>query len=189
MVLITLVVAVTVAVVVLVTQPHEYRASAQVRVEVGLPADASAEALEAAKGFSDFQTVTFKALVITDPVMTDVIRSEDLDLTPAELATHVEPIAAAETSIIEIRVTWGDAKGAADIANAVAQRLVEESPEADGDVEVTLSQVKQAQPSAVAVTPNAPLAIGLAVFAAVLLSAVWLFLRRLRRAPSAYTES
>ena len=187
-VLITVVIAIVIAIVYLGTQQTYYRASSFVHVEVPLPEDASAKALNAAVSYSNHRTITYKALVTTDPVLDPVIDQLNLGLSADRLAQHVTPLAAADTDIIEVRVDWPDAQQGADISNAIAAQLVREFTTNSHPVGVELVQVTRAQPGTSPV-PNPVEAIGLAIFAALLVSAAWLFVRRTRRALSNSAEA
>ena len=185
----TLVVAVAIAIGVLLTQQASYRASAVVEVKVALPGTATPKALAAATTYANYRTVTDKALVTTDRVLDPVISSLDLHIGARALADHVTPISAADTNLIEIRVDWPDAKGSAEIANAIADELIDQSSIDGTAVKVDLVRVTAARAATSPVVPNPAETIGLAVLAALLVSSVWLFVRRIRRAPSSYTEA
>jgi len=185
----TIIVAVAIAIVFLTTQQTSYRASAVVHVDVALPDSATPKALAAATTYANYRTVTDKALVPTDQILEPVIQHLDLPVDARALADHVTPISAADTNIIEIRVDWPDAQKSADIANAVAEQLVEQSSTRNAAVRVDLVQVTRARAATSPVVPNPAETIGLAILAALAVSSVWLFVRRIRRAPSSYTEA
>jgi len=185
----TIVIAVAIAIVFLVTQQTSFRSSAVVQVKVAVPADASAKTLAAAGGYANYRTVTEKALVTTDRILDPVIAALNLPGGPRQLAEHVIPISAADTNLIEIRVDWPNAARSADISNAIARQLVDDSATQGSSVKVEITQVTAARAATSPVVPNPAETVGLAVLAALLLSSVWLFVRRLRRAPSSYTEA
>jgi len=179
-ILISLAVALAIAALLVLTQDTAYRAAANVRVDVELPDDASEKALEAAAVYADYKTVTVKALVTSEPVLEAVIEEENLDLDAHELATHVAAISAPQTNLIEIRVTWSDAQGAADIANSIAQQVVDDFSAGGQPVSVEVSQVIHATPANSPAVPSPTVSFGLAAFAALWFSAGWLFIRRVR---------
>lgn len=188
-ILVSLLVAAAIAVVCLVTLPTTYRATALVHVEVALPDDASKSTLTAAVEYANFQTITYEALVTTDPVLTAVIDQTGLDVSVSDLANRVNAVSALDTSIIEIRVSWPDAQDAAVLANAIAQQMSSHVSTSNDALAVELVQVRHAEPDSTPVTPNPAATLGLAAFAAMLVSSAWLFARRIRRAPSRYTEA
>lgn len=184
-VLVTVAIAVAAAIVVLLTQPASYRASAYVHVKVGLPEGADAESLEAAVEYANARTITYEALVDSDAVLEPVIESLDLDVTPRVLAGQVAGISALDTNIIQIRVTWSDAEESAAIANAIADELADEVEIESDEIEVDLVTVTRAEAATSPVVPNPAMTIGLAVFAALLVSTAGLLVRASRRAAAA----
>jgi capsular polysaccharide biosynthesis protein len=186
-VLISVVVAVGIAIVYLGTQPTYYRASSFVHVDVRLPQDSSAKAISAAAIYSNHLTITYKALVTSDSVLDPVITSMNLNMSANVLAGHVTPLAAQDTDIIEVRVDWPDARQGAEISNAIAAQLVSDFSKNSHPVGVELKRVTQASPGTSPV-PNPVEAIGLALFAALLVSSAWLFARQVRRTSTRSTE-
>lgn len=188
-VLIVLGSAITVAVVFIVATPATYRASTLVNVETALPDTASAEDLAAAVEYAQYRTITFEALVDTDPILAAVIERLDLDDTPSALADDVMAISALDTNVIEVRVSRQDAEEAALIANAIAEQIVEEFSVENGEVDVELAQVRRAEAADTPVVPNPAATIGLAAFAGLLVSAAWLFVMRHRRTTARDVEA
>jgi capsular polysaccharide biosynthesis protein len=182
------VVAIVIAVAILVTQPTSYRATTLVQVEVPLPHTATAKDLAAASTYANYRTVTFKALATSDSILDPVVQGLHLGISPRDLADHVSAVAAQDTDIIEVRVMWPTAQKSADIANAIAEQMVDAFPSSNDSVKIDLVQVTPASAAGSPVVPNPAETIGLAVFAALVVSSAWLFIRRIRRGPSAATE-
>jgi len=65
-------------------------------------------------------TSTYAQMITKDPVMTDVISTLNLTLTPGALKGLIAVTPVSNTQLIRITVTSTDAKSAADIANTVA---------------------------------------------------------------------
>jgi non-specific protein-tyrosine kinase len=71
---------------------------------------------------------TYAQIVQTFSIMQGVIDALDIDTTPEDLADTIETRVIPNTSLLEIYVSYPDAILSADIANAVADQLVTESP-------------------------------------------------------------
>ncbi|GAA3735526.1 hypothetical protein GCM10022239_09460 [Leifsonia bigeumensis] len=146
-------------------------------VKAGMPADASKEALQEAVTYANFRTITYKALVTTGLVLDKVIDELDLSQSADELAEHVTALSALDTTVIEIIVSWPNARGAADVANSIARHTVDELSEFGGAVSIDLVQVSDASAAKAPAVPNPALSLGLAVFAALWLALGWLVAR------------
>lgn len=71
---------------------------------------------------------TYAEIVRTFDIMQGVIDSLNLEITVEDLARRVETVVVTGTSLLQIRVNYTDAILAADIANAVAEQLIAQSP-------------------------------------------------------------
>jgi capsular polysaccharide biosynthesis protein len=181
-VVISVLIGVIAAVAYLLAQPTEYRTSTTVHVDVGLPASAGENALDAADEYENRRTATYKSLVTGERVLGGVIEELDLDVDTTELDAHVDAVAAADTNIIEIRVTWPDADESAEIANAVATHLVDEYATSNPELRIDLEQVRRADAAAAASVPSPVAVVSLSVFAGLLMGAAVVFVARTRRA-------
>ena len=72
------------------------------------------------------QVRSYAQVVTTPAVLDPVVRSLNLNMTPAQLANHVTVTIPTNTALINIAVTTTDAAQAAQIAQAVSDSLVEE---------------------------------------------------------------
>lgn len=72
--------------------------------------------------------VTYAQLVTTFNVLQGTAESLGLDLPPDALAGSVTTQVISGTSLLVIRVTWGDPVLVADIANTLAEQLIAQSP-------------------------------------------------------------
>lgn len=172
--------SVAVAAIILATQEPSYRASSLLSVDVGLPQEATPEALQAAITYANSRTATLKALVTSDPILDPVIDRLDLDITARGLAEHVIALSAVDTNLIQIRVTWPNAEDSAAIANAIAAESSAFMSSKNEVVSVTVVQVVKAEPASAPVVPNPPMTFGLAVFAALIASTTWIVVRHSR---------
>ncbi len=87
-------------------------------------------------------STTYASVATTGPIMQRVISSLGLTTTPDDLRSHITAQAPANNTLIYITATDGDPQRAANIANAVANELISESPTIQGQSD-TLTFTKQ----------------------------------------------
>ncbi|MGZ5418687.1 MAG: polysaccharide biosynthesis tyrosine autokinase [Nocardioides sp.] len=75
---------------------------------------------------------TYATVSTTTQVLTHVIGSLQLPITADDLRARIVATAPANNTLIYITAEWGDPQTAANIANAVAQELIAESPAIQG---------------------------------------------------------
>jgi len=77
-------------------------------------------------------STTYASVATTGPIMQRVITSLGLPTTTDDLRAHVGAQAPANNTLVYITASWGDPNTAANIANAVANELIAESPAIQG---------------------------------------------------------
>lgn len=162
-------------------QAPVYQSTARVYVEVELPSDSSATALEQSAQLSKNRTITYKALANTSLILSPVISKLGLDVDVPTLASQVTALAPLDTSVIDVIVNWKEPGESAEIANAIAREMVERfstRPSSGSDPQLSLVEANKAIPPSRPLTPNAPLIVGLCVFIGILLSLAWIYGRR-----------
>lgn len=162
---------------ILAIAPPRYEATVNVLVDVGLPEDASANAIRREITYANYRTITIKALITTDLILDPVIRDLSLDTTPRELAADVTALSALDTSIVEIIVVSDDATESADIANAIARQAIDEVSQANAEVSLDLTVVQAATAPTARSGPHPSIVLGLSAIAGVFLALAYLFAR------------
>src|SRR5690606_29997087 len=116
----------------------------------------SASDLVQGSSFTQRQVATYADLMTTPVVLSEVVRTQDIDVTPRELAQRVSATVPPNTVLIGIAVTDEDAQQAATLANAIGERfttVVQELESVDGVSPVKATVV---QPAAIPGSPISP---------------------------------
>ena len=169
---------------VLAAETPEYRATTRLYVKVAMPQDATEEALAQATRLAQINTITYKELVRTNLVLGPVVDDLDLDISSAQLSSHVTSLAALDTAIIDIIVAWDQPDEAARIANSIATQAItflsEETSESSPSVELIQAEPAIAPTSKAA--PNPAVILGVTGLGGLLLGcAIVLTLHAVRR--------
>lgn len=113
----------TLAVAAAVTFALTPRYTATTRLFFGVQGAQSGSDLAQGSTFAEKQLVSYAQVSTSPLVLGQVVTDLGLDMTPEELATRVEAAAPTDTVILEISVEDVDGARAAQIANAIGQRL------------------------------------------------------------------
>lgn len=141
--------------------------SATAMVVVSMQSSGTTSDMVQGNNFTVARVKTYAELAKTPVVLLPVIENVNLDLTAAQLATHIVASAQLDTSIIDITVTDTDPARAAEIANEVSDSLaayvpeLERSADADAVDTVKVMRVQVATVPTRPVSPNVPLNIAL----------------------------
>lgn len=118
----------------------QYRARAQLYVST-VSADSPTD-LAQGSNFTQRQVATYADVATTPYVLSPVIETLELDLTPQQLATQVTVQAPANTVLLEVSVINPDPDMALDVAAAVSEQMVQTLAELDQVEEGASSPVK-----------------------------------------------
>lgn len=145
-------------------QTPQYEATTKVFVSAS-SADSVAD-LNAGNSYTQQIVRSYAEVVTTGLVLDPVISQLGLDESTQELAEQVTATATLNTVIVDITVTDADPERAADIANALAGKLIDAVPEltpanSDGVVPVKVTVTQAAQVPDEPVSPRVPLNIAL----------------------------
>ncbi len=146
------------------TAPKTYRARATLTLVP--PTQTAAQAAAGNQNLGDFNAVsgpllsTLADVAVSEPVLADAARRLNPTISTTDLRKKVIGSGLLQTLILRVEATDGNAKRSADIANAVAQALIQDNPSVKLGV---LSLVDPASSPESAVSPNktTSLAIGL----------------------------
>ncbi|PWJ56043.1 capsular exopolysaccharide family [Quadrisphaera granulorum] len=165
-----------------VGQPDSFRAEATVFLSL----DRGGSVSELAQGSSYTQGIiqSYVLLVTTPTVLQPVIDELGLDTTPQRLAKNITASSPVETVVIEIGATAGSARGAADVANAVASQLAvavsDLEPSASSNSErIKVTTIAPASPPPFAFAPQRKLMAVLGLAAGLGLAVLFVVLREL----------
>lgn len=103
--------------------PPTYEATTSVLLAVDR-AESTNDLVEGAS-YAESQTRGFAEIATTQRVLDPVIEALGIAITADELADDVRVTQLAETSVIHVETTAGDARGAADLSRAVAASLID----------------------------------------------------------------
>lgn len=116
-------------------QTRKYEA--QARLIVGPGIESASPDLSALRAGTELMA-TYAELVVTTPVLQEVINDLGLDTSPKGLRSRLTVRTSTGTQVMTIRVEDTDPKQAVAVVNAVAEKLVELSPSGAGSPEAQL---------------------------------------------------
>ncbi len=169
------------AAVVNATSPVTYQAQVQQFVSIAGSNDSTSNILSGSQ-FTLQRVKSYTQIATSAQVLQPVIRQLRLPMTVAELSANVQATNPLDTVLVELSVTDGDPRRAADIANAVSRQLAGvvqdiESPQGGGPSPVKLTVTQPAIAPTVPVSPRATLNLALGLLVGLALGAGGALLR------------
>lgn len=164
------------------TTAPTYRATTSYYVSVAGQDASSAGEIAQGSTAAQQKIKSYIQLASSPRVLAPVVKSLDLDVTPAALAQHVTATVGTGTVIISISVTDGDARQSARLTEAVGEQLAEivsqiEPESTDGTPSVRLEEVTPASVPTTSISPKTTSNIALGVVAGLALGAAAAVLR------------
>lgn len=106
---------------------------------------------------------TYKGMITGEPVLEEVIKELDLDMSPGQLAGKISVENQNETMIMKINVKDPDPYLAADIANKTAEVFIKEAEDIMGVENIEIYPEAKVSPNQGPVSPNPQLNIAIAL--------------------------
>lgn len=146
-------------------QTPEYQSTAKAFVSTG--SATSVSDLSQVGTFSQQAVKSYADLATTSYVLAGVIHLLHLPYSPQELAAKVTATAPTDEVVLEVSATDSSPAVAADIANAVTQRLsmavAQLTPNTGTTAAIRLTQIEAASPATTPILPKIPFNIGLGI--------------------------